>query len=56
VSVTALFSAQGILNFDLNADPDPAFHSNADPYPASEKNRIRPETVAKTDRTYIKEK
>ncbi len=25
-----------LLNFDLNADPDPAFHSNADPDPASQ--------------------
>jgi hypothetical protein len=24
-----------LLNFDFNADPDPAFHSNADPDPAS---------------------
>ncbi len=23
-----------LLNFDFNADPDPAFHSNADPDPA----------------------
>jgi hypothetical protein len=26
------------LNFVLNADPDPAFHSNADPDPASKNN------------------
>jgi hypothetical protein len=23
------------MNFEFNADPDPAFHSNADPDPAS---------------------
>ncbi len=27
-----------LLNFDFNADPDPAFHSVADPDPASPKN------------------
>jgi hypothetical protein len=26
------------LNFDFNADPDPAFYSNADPDPASKNN------------------
>jgi hypothetical protein len=26
------------LNFEFNADPDPAFHSNADPDPASSNN------------------
>ncbi len=24
-----------LMNFDFNADPDPAFHSSADPDPAS---------------------
>ncbi len=32
------FKSLKLLNFDLNADPDPALHSNADPDPASENN------------------
>jgi hypothetical protein len=27
-----------LLNFDFNADPDPAFDSNVDPDPASKNN------------------
>jgi hypothetical protein len=29
---------QKLLNYDLNADPDPAFHSNTDPDSASKNN------------------
>jgi hypothetical protein len=31
---TAPFEPLKLLNFDFNADPDPAFNSNADPDPA----------------------
>ncbi len=32
-----------LLNFDLNADPDPAFHSNGDPNPdPASKNNADP--------------
>ncbi len=31
-------TALKLLNFDFNADPDPAFNSNADPDPASKNN------------------
>jgi hypothetical protein len=34
----ALFLASTLLNFEFNADPDPAFHFNADPDPASKNN------------------
>jgi hypothetical protein len=37
------FEPLKILNFDCNADPDPAFYSNADPDPASEIMRILPD-------------
>jgi hypothetical protein len=32
------FQPLKLVNFDFNADPDPAFHSNADPDPASKNN------------------
>jgi hypothetical protein len=32
------FETLMILNFDVTADPDPAFHSDADPDPASKNN------------------
>ncbi len=32
------FEAMKVLNFDFNADPDPAFHCNADQYPAPKNN------------------
>jgi hypothetical protein len=38
-----------LQNFDLNVDPDPAFHSNADPDPAS-KNNAGPDPQPSTSR------
>ncbi len=35
------------LNFDFNADPDPAYHSKADPDPASKIMRIRTQPPGK---------
>jgi hypothetical protein len=32
------FEPPKLLNFDFDADPDPAFHSNANPKPASKNN------------------
>jgi hypothetical protein len=36
------------FEFDFNADPNPAFHSNADPYTASKKCGSGYETLPKT--------
>jgi hypothetical protein len=32
------FELLKLMNFDFNADPDPAFHFNAEPEPASQNN------------------
>ncbi len=48
---TALFEPRKLLNFDFNADPDPAFLSNADPIQLP---KIMPLPCSNTKRLDIK--